>query len=121
MASIARIVWVIAFLIGASTHARDIALGGWLPYDFAPAPLNLFWSLLLPLDLLAAILLMLKRRSGVMLGLAIMLADVAVNTWFAHTNEWLDLFAALQWQSLFLGFVLATAAMLWQQLSRGDT
>ncbi len=116
LVSIARWVWVAAFLIGALTHARDILAGGWLPYDFAPLQLNWFWSLLLPLDLAAAALIALRTRAGVALGLSIMFADVGINSWYAHKTQWLELFAALQWQSLFLGFALATAPLLW----RGD-
>ncbi|APE27724.1 hypothetical protein [Aurantiacibacter gangjinensis] len=113
MTRVARIVWVVAFLIGAFTHARDIVMGGWLPYDFAPFLLNWFWTLLLPLDLLAAGLIAFRKRIGVLLGVAIMLADVGVNTWYAHATQWPALFAALQWQSMFLGFVIGTAPLLW--------
>ncbi len=109
-----RFVWIGAFLIGAVNHARDVLSGGWLPYDFAPLALNWFWSLLLPLDLAAAALLALRYRAGVVLGLAIIVVDVGVNTWFAYETDWMDLFKALQWQSLFLGFALASAPLLWR-------
>ena len=113
MARVARWIWVAAFLVGASTHARDIAAWGWLPYDFAPLAFNWFWSLLLPLDLAAAGLLALRQRAGVVLGIGIMLADVAVNAWFANRTGWLELYAALQLQCLFPGFALGTAWPLW--------
>ena len=118
MARIARMVWVFAFLVGAFTHGREILAGGWLPYDIAPIGLNWFWSLLLPLDVTATALVILRRREGTLLGLAIIIADVAVNSWFAAQTGWLDLYAALQWQSLFCGFALGTAHLLWQDTVR---
>lgn len=111
-------IWIAAFLIGTVSHARDVLAGGWLPYDFAPTALNWLWSLLLPLDLCAAILLLLKPRAGVVLGLAIIAADVAVNAWFAFRTDWLDLFKALWLQSLFCGFALGTAHILWHDTKR---
>lgn len=72
------------FLIGGLTHVHDIVRGGWLPYRFAPDGINLFWSLLSVLDLLVVALLWLQRLSGVLLGLAVMLFDVAVNSYAAY-------------------------------------
>ena len=118
MAHIARIIWVIVFLIAAANHARDIVAGGWLPYGFAPLPLNWFWTLLLPLDLLAALLVTTRRRAGVILGFAIILADVAANSWFAHKTQWIALYFALQWQCMFLGFVLGTVGPLWADFEK---
>ena len=40
-----RFVWSLCFLIGASTHARDIWQGGLFPYSFVPFALNALYSL----------------------------------------------------------------------------
>jgi hypothetical protein len=53
------------------------------------------------------------RRAGVALGVAVMLADVAVNTTFLATARIDGLPAAVQLQTLFLGFVLGSAPLLW--------
>ncbi len=110
-----RLVWIAGFVIGARNHAADVLGRGWLPYDYAPLALNWFWTMLLPLDVLVGALLALRQRAGVVLGVIVILADVAVNSWYAYRTDWLDLFRALQWQSLFCGFVIGTAPYLWQR------
>jgi hypothetical protein len=101
-----------AFLVGAYKHGRAIIAGGWLPYDSAPFALNLFWTALLPVDILVAVLLGMKLRAGVWLGVIVMVADVAVNSWtMSHFNV-PGLPSALQLQTLFLGFVLGSAPLL---------
>ncbi|MWV28818.1 hypothetical protein [Aurantiacibacter rhizosphaerae] len=102
-------------MIGIRNHTADVLADGWLPYDYAPLALNWFWTLLLPIDVIVGALVALRQRAGVVLGVLVMLADVGVNSWYAYRTDWLDLFRALQFQSLFLGFVIGTAPMLWQQ------
>ena len=110
-----RLIWIAGFVIGARNHAADVLGRGWLPYDYAPLALNWFWTMLLPLDVLVGALLALRQRIGVALGVVVILADVAVNSWYAYSTDWLDLFRALQWQSLFCGFVIGTAPYLWRR------
>ena len=107
-------------MIGARNHAADALARGWLPYDFAPLALNWFWTMLLPLDLLAGALLALRKRAGVVVGLVVILADVGVNSWYAYRTDWLDLYRALQLQSLFCGFLIGTAPMLWRYQTQGE-
>lgn len=111
-ATLIRCVWTAAFLIGAFNHARDLIGGGWLPYVWAPLPLNIFWSALLPVDLTVAALLWWRPRWGVGAGLAVMVADVAINTsyWLAQPTP--GFAPALQWQTLFLGFTIGSAPLL---------
>jgi type III secretory pathway component EscT len=63
------------------------------------------------LDPLAAALLFFKPRWGVVSTIAIMLADVAHNSW-AFTSGRGDI-AALVLQATFLGFVLGTSPNVW--------
>ena len=103
-----RIVWTICFLIGASSHAWDILNYGWLPYTYMPLPFNVFWTALLPLDLIAALLIWIRPRVGALLGLAIMLTDVAVNGWTYFGAGINEMQFPLLLQSLFMLFVIAT-------------
>lgn len=112
---VALAIWTVAFLIGAFNHARDLAGGGWLPYGFAPLGCNIFWTALLPIDLAVVALLWTRRRIGVWLGVVVMVADVAVNSWFSYSHNFPELTSALQLQTLFLGFVLGSAAWLLTQ------
>ena len=107
-----RLVWSAAFLGGAFNHARQILAGGGMPYSFAPAALNLFWTLLLPIDLLVVALLWWKVRAGAVLGLVVMVADVAINSGFVQAAASADFPTALFLQTLFLGFVLGSIAIL---------
>jgi hypothetical protein len=52
---------------------------GWLPYRFAPLPLNAYWTSLTFLDAFAAVLLLWQPRIGLALALLIIASDVALN------------------------------------------
>jgi membrane protein HdeD len=70
-----------ACLLGAcATHVRDLLRHGWLPYRFAPLSLNVYWTCLTFLDVLASLLLFWSFRVGLFLVLLIMVSDVAVNS-----------------------------------------
>ena len=110
-------VWFEALcLLGAGlNHVRDVWQRGWLPYTFAPMPVNVFWTALTFLDVLAAALLLWRPRAGVVLAVTIMLSDVVVNSYgkygLGFGGGWNDL--PLQGQTWFLGFVLGAAPLVW--------
>jgi hypothetical protein len=106
-------IWVLCFLIGTFTHTRTLLGHGWLPYDWVPLPMNIFWTLLTFADPLAALLLLIRRNAGIVLGLAIMISDVAINTWVAYQFEFDGLSGPLQAQTLFLGFTLGSFRLIW--------
>lgn len=100
---------------GGSTHVIDITRGGFLPYHGVPLPLNMFWTSLAALDFIAVFLLWKSRNAGVLLTTAIMCADVAVNSYASYgLGIVFQSFAPLQAQSLFLGFVLGSFAIVWR-------
>ena len=74
--------------------------------------MNVYWTALAALDPLAAVLLLWRRSTGLMLGAAIILSDVAINS---HALYGLGLpfgFLSLQLQTLFCGFLLGAAGFL---------
>src|SRR5262245_4975067 len=83
-------VQALCFLGAALQHARDIWQGGWLPYPFVPLAVNGFWTALVFLDPLAAALLLIRPRAGVVLALLIMLTDVGVNSYVKYGLELYD-------------------------------
>jgi hypothetical protein len=88
-------------LLGACLgHVIQIWQGGWLPYRFAPLPLNAYWAALTFLDPLAAVLLLWRPRTGLLLAVLIITSDVAIN-YFAR---------------FYLGFHLGTVALFLQLL-----
>ena len=106
-------VWILGFLIGTTTHILDLVLGGVDVYAGFPAPVRIFWVALTLLDPLAVLLVASRRRAGVVVGVLIMVADVAVNWTVFATVEGFGLFGLVN-QSLFFGFVLLTARPLWR-------
>jgi len=106
---------VVGFGYGALTHAADFVTGQ-APYEFGPPAFNLFWNSLVVLDAaVVALLLAGWRRGGLVLGLAIMVVDVAVNA-YAWVGLGFELFASgVPVQAAFLGFLLGAAPFLWSE------
>ena len=108
-----QFVWIAGFLVGTTTHVADLVIAGADVYPGHAAGLRLFWVSLTLLDPLAAALILLRRRAGIVLGVLIMVADVAVNAAvFAPAGE----YGGLVNQVLFGLFVLLTARPLWTHL-----
>jgi len=109
LAQPARMVWALCLAIGTCTHVAALVYGwnGHVPFGS-----RIFWNSLTVLDPLAAAALFLRPRIGVILTLAIMVADVGHNIWA------IGAFEAMVWpvvlQALFLIFVLATAHLIWR-------
>jgi hypothetical protein len=112
----------LCFVAGGSTHVGDIVRGGFLPYDYVPFPINLFWTSLALLDFAAVLLLWRRRNVGVSLSIAIMCVDVSINSYASYGLKIpFESFAPLQAQTLFLGFVLGTSAFIWQRKPQSKT
>jgi len=107
-------VYVACFTIGTISHALDFWALGLRPYSWGPPLLEAFWSSLVVLDPVAAGLLLLgKRRAGLVLAAAIMVCDVVANS-YAFFVLGIEGFAvALPLQAAFLGFVLGSIGFLW--------
>ncbi len=115
-----QILWVIGFLIGTTTHTADLILGGLDVYGGFPPGVRLFWVTLTVLDPITAVLIILRRRSGIVLGIAVIVADIAVN-WTVFV-----LLGGLSWfgvinQSLFAVLIVVTARPLWIWFGQSST
>jgi hypothetical protein len=101
------IVFSLCFAAAGAVHITDIWRHGWLPYHFAPLPLNAYWTALTFFDAFAALLLLWQPRTGLALALLIITSDVALNL-FARFYLRLHLRPlALSLQVLFLLAVVA--------------
>jgi hypothetical protein len=107
-------IYVACFAVATAFHASDLIRWGWLPYTFAPAPLNLFWTLLTVADP-AVILLLLAgwRRTGLALALAILVLDVAANGYALFGLGYQQFAMSLPLQAAALGFILGSIGFLW--------
>ncbi|MEL6529636.1 MAG: hypothetical protein AAGK01_07325 [Pseudomonadota bacterium] len=117
MPPIAKIIWSAGFLIGTITHSLDIFHGGWLPYDFRPLPFNIYWTSLTFLDPMAAILVWVRERWAVVLGVAIMVSNVLVNGYTAFIAGYEEFYFGFAFQSAFAAFVLFAAWEHWRTAS----
>ncbi len=103
--------WIVGYLVGTTTHVTDLILGGVDTYSDFPMPVRLFWTSLTIVDPVVVILLLLRRQAGVVLGVTVIVIDVAVNATVYFTLGGLSPFGLLN-QTLFGLFVLATARSL---------
>ncbi len=106
---------IVGFVIGTSTHVLQIVNRGWVVFADAPIWMNVYWTSLTFLDPLAAMLLLRARRAGLALALAIMLSDVAVNSYGLYGLDLPSAVWALQLQTLFGGFLLGAVGFLWER------
>jgi len=111
------LIYCLGLGLGTLSHLVDIVLNGWLPYDFAPLAFNLYWTALTLLDPLCILLLLSKRRWGLIVLIAIMVTEVAINAYATARGLLAGGFAynaSLWLQAAFLLFVLLTARRVWR-------
>ena len=107
-----QVVWVLGFLVGTTTHTADLIVGGVNAYSDFPLGVRLFWVSLTILDPVTAALVIFRLRSGIVLGIAVMIADIAVNWTVFATVGGLSPYGVIS-QSLFAVLILLTARPLW--------
>lgn len=118
-----RVLWVVGYLIGTTTHIADLIAGGTHTYEAFPVGLRVFWMSLTVLDPLIVVLLLLRHRTGIVLGVGVILIDIAVNWTVYATIGGNPLFGVIN-QTLFAILIIATARLLWRWFaasSRGGT
>ncbi len=109
---------LIGMLMGTSTHLVWFVKNGFLSENYnAPTLSKVFWDSLTFLDPLAALLLVIKPRTGVFLTLIIIITDVIHNNLF-YMNElyinapelsiWVVKYWMILGQIIFCAFVLFT-------------
>lgn len=102
------------FAAASAFHLADIVRYGWLPYRFAPLHLNAFWTSLTVFDpLVIAALGTGRRRVGLVLAAAIMVADIAANSYALYALGEAAFAVPLQLQTAFAGFVAGATGFLW--------
>ena len=114
---VVQVVWIAGFVIGTTTHVMDLASGGANTYEPLPMAVRVFWISLTLFDPLVVMLLVFRRRAGLVLGLAVILVDIAVNWTVFVAIDGLSLFAVVC-QTAFAIFLVATARVLWQWMTR---
>ncbi len=72
---------MLVVLYGTAVHVVQLAAAGGAPYPGMPGWLRAYFVSLTLLDLLTAGLLLLRRRSGVVLAVAVLVSDAAANGW----------------------------------------
>jgi hypothetical protein len=101
-------------LAGATyNHARIVVEHG-LTWDYGGLPsfVSYFWTALTFIDSLAIILLLARPRHGMVLTIAIIMSDVAINSWIGLAYGF-DA-ASFVAQVSFLIFVMVTVRIAWR-------
>jgi hypothetical protein len=108
----------LALIMGTSTHLSWVIQNGFLSEKYnAPLPTMLFWDGLTLLDPLAALLLFIKPKIGLVLTLIIILADVLHNNIFYFDElylhklpifDWIEKYWMILGQLVFALFALLT-------------
>lgn len=111
-------VWILGFLVGTGSHIVDLAIGGLNTYAQFPTGLRIYWVSLTFLDPLTIALLALRRRVGVVLGLAVILSDITVN-WTVYLTVSGNPLWGLVNQTVFAAIVVTTSPILWRRFG-GD-
>lgn len=112
-----RLVYALCLSGATYNHARSVLAHG-LAWDYGGVPrlVSAFWTALTFIDALAVVLLFARPRAGLLLTVAIMVADVAVNGWVGMAYGF-DV-AAFSAQVVFMLFVLATVRRAWMAVPR---
>ncbi|WCM18824.1 hypothetical protein NDK50_15470 [Paraburkholderia bryophila] len=108
-----RVIYALC-LCGATWTHLQVALthGLWWDYGGAAPLTRVYWTSLLFVDPLTALLLLVSPVVGLILCVAVIVTDVAHNSWFAlHHPIRMDLYLS---QIVFLLFVLSTFRTAWR-------
>lgn len=113
-----RLIYALCLAGASYNHARIVAAHGILwDYGGLPPFVCFFWTALTFIDPLAVILLMTTPLIGLALAVAIIVSDVAINSWVGLTYG-IDI-ASFSAQALFLIFVMSTVRFAWRPESAG--
>lgn len=117
-------IYSVCFLAGTYTHITGLVRRGFLAFP-VPLSIGVFWDTLTLLDPLTVLLLWWHPKAGIRLGLAIMIADICVNTYTYLANYWgppvpnmVPLY--LCEQALFGVFLFATAPLAFHRLATAN-
>jgi hypothetical protein len=78
-------VLVVVLGYGGVVHVVQLAIGGWPPYRWAPIWLASYFTSLILLDPLAALLLWARRAIGLYLAILILATDAAANGYAVYS------------------------------------
>ena len=115
-----RVIMIGALSVGTCTHLENSLRAGYLPLPRQPFAFNLYWTALTLLDPLAATLLVVRPRAGLVLSVLIMLSDISINAYAfppsgAIHTEWPFLL-----QVAFALFLFGVTPYCWRSLSQPD-
>ena len=83
----AAVATVLVLAYGTVVHVVQLAVAGGDPYPDLPGWLRTYFVSLTVLDPLAALLLARRRRSGVVLAVAVLVSDAVANGWANHALD----------------------------------
>jgi hypothetical protein len=79
-----RVGAIVVFAYGAAVHSYDLIRGGLNAYADFPVWLGGYFTALVVLDAAVALLIGLRRRSGLVLGCSVLISDALANGYAAY-------------------------------------
>lgn len=113
------VLWSAGFLVGTTTHVIDIVVGGVDVYSGSPTPVRVFWLSLTVLDPSIVVMLWLRMRTAVVLGVVVIVSDVGVNATVFALHGGLSPYGLVA-QIMFALLIVSTAPWLWKALARSQ-
>jgi hypothetical protein len=113
-----RLLMIGALGIGTSTHIENCWRAGYLPIPRQPFVFNLYWTSLTVLDPMAAVLLVLRPRAGLVVSVVIMLSDISINAYAFQPRGALRVEWPFWLQVTFALFLFAVSPYCWRRLPR---
>ena len=96
------IIQSVAMLMGTSTHLSWVIKNGFLSEEYnAPLTSMIFWDSLTFLDPLAALLLFIKPKTGLVLTLIIIILDVVHNNSFYFDELYMQSLSIVEWAKIY--------------------
>ncbi|AXE39598.1 hypothetical protein [Acidipropionibacterium virtanenii] len=115
---IVLVIWIAGFLVGTASHVLDLVAGGLNTYAQFPTGLRIYWVCLTILDPLTITLLVLRRRTGIVLALAVILSDISVN-WAVYLFVSGNPLWGVVNQTVFAAILVSTVPALWRRFRVG--
>jgi hypothetical protein len=93
---------IAGLVVGTATHVENIARAGLIPRPELPLACNVFWSALVIVDPIVALVLLCRPRTGVHLVAALMAVDLTVNLAIARLGLSAPIVAQMAYAALAL-------------------
>jgi len=116
-----RVIMIGALSVGTCTHLENFWRAGYLPLPRQPLVFNLYWTALTVFDPLAATLLVVRPRAGLVISVLIMLSDISINAYAFPPTAALQAEWPFLLQVAFALFLFGVTPYCWRSLYQSQS